>query len=98
MKIPSEMTAGEIVAELNEMLERDGFYDDQYYESALCIVDIFGISYQVNAFHRNDDPTVVAKVDLLAIPQATTCSLEVERDWLEQYLLTVRDFCELYNI
>ncbi len=95
---PQDMTATEIVAELSEMLERDGFYDDPYYDSAACIVDIFGISYQVNGVRRNDDPTVVAIVDLLAIPQGTTCTLEVERDWIEEYLLKVRQYCEEYSI
>jgi hypothetical protein len=98
MQNPSNMSATEIVAELNQMLEREGFYDDQYYESAMCIIDLLGISYQVNALHRNDDPTVVATIDLLAIPQGTTCTLEVDRDWLDRYLTTVHDFCELYNI
>lgn len=95
---PHEMTADEIITELNEMLERDGFYDDPYYDSALCLVDIFGITYQVNTLHASEDPMIVAIVDLLAIPQGTNCSLEVERDWLEQYLLKVREYCEEYSI
>lgn len=97
---PKEMSLKEIIDEVNELMDRDGFYDDPYYDSALLLVDIFGITYQVKSIkpaHENE-PLVIGYVDLLAIPQGTTCSLEIERDWLEAYLLKVRQYCKEYSI
>jgi len=99
---PSQMTLESIVNEINERINRTGFYDDQAYDNDLCFVDLLGIMYHVTgitlirAEKEGEDDQV--KLELFEIAGSMYANLEADREWLEEYLLKIRDYCELYNI
>ena len=105
MKQIKEMTTQELIEEVNEILNNDQYIDTQANvmdEDLPNYITICGIMWFVEEVKpgpapRTEEelspPDYAAHITLVQCPMLYEIIVDVERDWLEEFLLKQRAFC-----